>query len=324
MGGVFARGHALHYKTAAREGFVMLAAMRKATSRRVSISIVGPGRMGSALAVNLARVGYETKFLVTRSVAKAGSNSRKLARRVGAQVAALGERTLDTELVWITVPDDEIAGVAAKLAAAEEWRGRTVFHSSGALTSDLLSALRRKGAKVASVHPGMTFVGRSLPRLEGVPFGVEGDAEAVRLANRIIRDLGGIAVPIKKKNKVLYHAFGTFASPMVIALMATLEEVGRAAGIKTSDISTMAGPLLGQTLSNYLEHGARAAFSGPLVRGDVATVRSHLTALKKKPQARESYVSLARAALKLLPVKNRAAIQRELTEQRRAKRAPKA
>jgi predicted short-subunit dehydrogenase-like oxidoreductase (DUF2520 family) len=302
----------------------MLTAMRKATSKRVTVSIVGPGRLGSALAVNLARSGYRPEFLVTRSRKRVSRDVTKLARRLNAEVVALGEKTLDTGLVWITVPDDEIAAVTEKLVAAQSWRGRIVFHSSGALTSDVLSQLRTKGAKVASVHPVMTFVGRSMPRLAGVPFGVEGDGEAVRLAKRVIGDLGGSAVAIKKQDKVLYHAFGTFASPMVIALMASLEQVGKAAGIKRSDIRTMAGPLLRQTLNNYLEHGAAAAFSGPLVRGDVATVRSHLTALQATPQAREAYVSLARAAIKFLPVKDKSGIERELTVQRRGIRYGKA
>src|SRR5271169_4345743 len=169
-------------------------AMRKATSRRVAISIVGPGRLGSALAVNLARAGYEISFLVVRSRKRVSSNTAPLAHRVGAKIVPLGEKTLDTKLVWITVPDDEIAAVVAKLAGAQEWRGTTVFHSSGAITSDVLSPLREKGAKVGSVHPVMTFVGRSMPPLEGVPFGVEGDAEAVRAARKVVRDLGGTEI----------------------------------------------------------------------------------------------------------------------------------
>ncbi len=302
----------------------MLAAVPKASSRRVTVSIVGPGRLGSALAVNVAGAGYQTQFLVTRSRKQVSRDVTKLARRVNAEVVALGQKTLDTGLVWITVPDDEIALVAAKLAAAQEWHGRTVFHSSGALTSDVLSPLRAQGANVASVHPLMTFVHRSMPTLAGVPFGVEGDAKAVRLAMKVVRDLGGIAVPIKKQNKVLYHAFGTFASPMVIALMAAVEQVGKAAGIKRSDIRTMAGPLLRQTLNNYLEHGAAAAFSGPLVRGDVATVRSHLAALQATPHAREAYISLARAAIKLVPVKNESDIAKELAGPGSGKRSGKA
>lgn len=283
----------------------MLAAMRKVITERLTVSIVGPGNLGSALALNLRRAGCDIEALVVRSRKKVPNETLELARRVKAKIVALGDRPLGSGLVWITVPDDAIATVAAQLASTQDWQGKTVFHSSGALTSEVLSALRAKGAKVASVHPGMTFVRQSIPRLEGVPFGVEGDPDAVRLAKKLVRDLGGSAFPIKTQNKVLYHAFGTFASPMMIALMTTLEQVGKAAGINPSDVGKMAGPLLRQTLNNYLKYGAAAAFSGPLVRGDVATVRRHLDALRRVPEAREVYLALVKMALKDLPVKER-------------------
>jgi predicted short-subunit dehydrogenase-like oxidoreductase (DUF2520 family) len=286
--------------------------MRKILAQSRTVSIVGPGNLGSALALNLSSAGYEVRFLVVRSLKQAPSNTIKLARRLKAKIVALGETPLATSLVWITVPDDAIATVAAQFAGSQEWNGVTVFHSSGALTSEVLGPLRAKGARVASVHPGMTFVRLSMPRLEGVPFGIEGDAAAVRVAKKLVRDLGGTAFAIKTQNKVLYHAFGTFASPMVIALMTALEQVGNAAGIKQSELRTMAAPLLRQTLSNYLDNGAAASFSGPLVRGDVATIRRHLAALREVPQAREVYVSLARAAVKILPMKNRAGVAKEL------------
>ncbi len=192
--------------------------------------------------------------------------------------------------------------------------GRTVFHSSGALTSDVLQPLRAKGARVASVHPGMTFVAKSVPSLKGVPFGIEGDAAALRLARKMIAELGGTAVTIRKENKVLYHAFDAFASPLLIGLMAALESVGQAAGIPEKKLRAMAGPLLRQTLGNYLEHGAAAAFSGPFVRGDVAVVCRHLEALRKTPQARAAYVALAKVAVTRLPVKHRRAMETLLRE----------
>ena len=292
--------------------FVMLTAMRKVTAHRPTVSIVGAGNLGSALAVNLSRAGYRIEFLVVRAGKKVSPETSKLARSVNARVIGMGGKPLASDLVWITVPDDAIADVATQLAAAQVWRGKTVFHSSGALGSDLLSPLRKKGAKVASVHPGMTFVRQSVPLLKGVPFGVEGDAAAVRLAKELVSELGGSGYSIKPENKVLYHAFGAFASPMLIALMTALEQVGIAAGIEPSNLRTMAAPLLRQTLSNYLKHGAAAAFSGPLVRGDVATVHKHLAALANVPEARAAYLALATAALKNLPVKNRAEMDKEL------------
>lgn len=273
---------------------------------------MGPGRFGRALALNLRRAGWEVECLVVRPRKRLSRDVAQLARQTNARVVGLGGESLPSGLVWITVPDDAIAGVAARLGKSQEWRGRTVFHSSGALTSDALAALRAKGAKVASVHPGMTFVYKTVLNLTGVPFGVEGDAGAVRLARKIVASVGGHAFTVRKENKVLYHAFDTFASPLFIALMAALEETGRAAGIRRSQLRVMAGPLLRQTLSNYLEHGAAAAFSGPLIRGDVATIRGHLEAMQTIPVARQAYVALARVAVKELPVKNRTELEKLL------------
>ncbi len=106
-----------------------------------------------------------------------------------------------------------------------------VFHSSGALTSDELAPLREKGARVASVHPMMTFVRGTVPEMAGVAFAIEGDAAAVRVATSVVQRLGGVGLTIKKQNKVLYHVFGSFASPLLVALLASLEEVAMAAGI---------------------------------------------------------------------------------------------
>ncbi len=277
------------------------------------MSIVGPGRLGTALVLNLQQAGWKVECLVVRPRGRARQATTKLARLLNARVVRLGEGIPPSSLVWITVPDDVIAAVASQLARAQSWKNATVFHSSGVLTSDVLSPFRDRGAHVASVHPGMTFVHRVVPSFAGVPFGVEGDPPALRVAKKIVGDLGGTAYTIRKENKVLYHAFDTFASPLLIGLMAALEQVGKEAGIAKSQVKTMAGPLLRQTLDNYLEQGAAAAFSGALIRGDVATVRRHLDALKKIPKARDAYRAVARVAIEQLPVKNQSALKKALS-----------
>lgn len=286
---------------------------QRKVARPTSVSIVGPGNLGTALALTLSSAGWKVNFIAVRSAAaRKRRENRELARRVGAQLVLLGRKPLDTDVVWIAVPDDAILPVAERLAGRQSWRGRIVFHSSGALTSDQLAPLEKQGAKVASVHPGMTFVRSSVPRMAGVAFAIEGGATATRLARKIVRQLHGRSYSINKRSKVLYHVFGSFASPLVIAMIASLERVALAAGIAPGNIKTMMVPLLWQTLRNYLKHDAASAFSGPLQRGDVATVRMHLAELKALPEAREVYVALARAAIKNLPVKNKAQLEREL------------
>jgi len=282
------------------------------STRRPTIGIIGPGNLGTALAVTLEHARYPVKALGIRAK-KAGDRSPKaLAKKIHARLVLMGRDTLDTDIVWLTVPDDAIAEVAEELAATQAWKGKIVFHSSGALTSDELAPLRRRGAQVASVHPLMTFVRGAVPEMAGVPFALEGDTAAVRAARQIVEDLGAKAFTIKQQNKVLYHAFGSFASPLVIALMASMERVGLAAGIRRRDLKTVMLPLFQQTLRNYLNNTAATAFSGPVMRGDVATVRRHLVELKALPEIRELYIALVKSALKHLPVRNRDRLEHEL------------
>ena len=181
------------------------------------------------------------------------------------------------------MPDDEIAPVVRLLAKSQDWKNKIVFHSSGALTSEELAPLRKLGARTASVHPMMTFVRGAAPEMAGVSFAVEGDASAVRVAREMVVDLGAIAFMIDKRKKVLYHAFGSFASPLVIALLDSMEQVALAAGVRRGghQAEIMEVPLLWHTLRNYLKKDAASAFSGPLVRGDVATIsKRHLAELE--------------------------------------------
>jgi predicted short-subunit dehydrogenase-like oxidoreductase (DUF2520 family) len=156
----------------------------------------------------------------------------------------------------------------------------------------------------------MTFVRGAIPSLEGVPFGVEGDAAAVRMARGIVRRLGGQVFAVPKHRKAAYHAWGTFTSPLLVALLVTMEQVARAAGLSKAAARQSMLPIVRQTLANYARLGPAQAFSGPIVRGDAAIVRKHLRVLQKVPGSREVYVVLARAALRHLPARNR----RELEE----------
>jgi len=274
------------------------------------IAIVGPGNLGTALAVELRRGGFVIEAVIAHSP-KSLRRARALAKRTGARVAS-NLLNVKAEVVWLCVPDSSIRSAARLLATQLEWKGRVALHSSGALTSDELDSLRKLGAGVASAHPFMTFVRGSQPTLARVPFAIEGDASAVRVARRMVRDLGGQAYPIPKADKAAYHAWGTFASPLLTALLATTEQAAAIAGVGRKAAVRRMMPILLQTLANYAAFGAPGAFSGPLVRGDAETVARHLRVLSDVPAAREVYLSLGRAALKYLPTKNRSALKRLL------------
>ena len=160
--------------------------------------------------------------------------------------------------------------------------------------------LRRRGAAVASVHPLMTFVSRSVPSLKGVPFALEGDAAALRVARRIVRDLGARRSPFPGTEKLAYHAWGAFLLPCC-CVAGDGEKGGACCRAFNSRGPPEDAADLRQTLANYAKLGPAGAFSGPIVRGDAQVVRRHLKELKKIPEAREVYVALARAALRYLP-----------------------
>lgn len=269
-----------------------------------NIAIVGAGHLGKALGVSLREAGYRIESVVARKRGNSLARARRLATLTGAR-AVVGSEEVKARILWLCVPDAEIAPAAVSLSEGFQGRGRIALHSSGVLGSETLEPLRRKGVAVASVHPLMTFVRGSRPSLVGVSFAIEGDPVAVRAARRIARDLGGESYAIRRKEKKAYHAWGTFASPLLTALLATTEEVASLAGVNTKAARQRMLPILLQTVRNYGKLGAAAGFSGPLVRGDVETVRRHLEVLQTKPISRQVYVALARAALEYLPAKNK-------------------
>jgi predicted short-subunit dehydrogenase-like oxidoreductase (DUF2520 family) len=297
--------------------------------RRPRITIVGAGNLGTALAMCLHRAGYVIDQVVFRNSGASRRRAAALAKRVGARAVDVARATIDSDVVWLCVPDDAVAKVARSLAQNADWRGRVALHSSGALASDEMVALRRRGALAASVHPMMTFVAGSRqaglsrtgllhtgaqPSLAGVPFAIEGDAPAVRASRAIVKELGGKAYTIRRQDKVAYHAWGTFASPLLTALLATTEHVAAAAGVNRREAKRRMLPILQQTLANYVALDAAGAVSGPIVRGDVKTIRRHLRVLRKVPEAGEVYAALAKAAVRYLPGRRKPQLARLLNK----------
>jgi len=260
----------------------------------------------------LSKSGFRISQILAQDRLASQNKARTLASRVQAQATKLGNPEVHADLIWLCVPDGAIASVARQLARTGSWKGKLAFHSSGALASDELAVLRRRGAAVASVHPMMTFVSRSAPSLKGVAFGLEGDSAAIKAARKIVLTLGGEAFLIRKRDKAAYHAWGAFTSPLLVAALVTGEQVARAAGLTLTQARKRVLPIVYQTLDNYFRLGPAASFSGPLIRGDIETVRKHLAVLKKTPKALEVYIALARSALRGLPVRRRGELERIL------------
>ena len=277
-----------------------------------TLSIIGAGRVGRALGRRLREVGWKIGAVVTSSEPTA----RKAVRSIGAghAHAFLTRQVLAAQVILITTPDHSVAEVAGELAriGAEELRGKIVLHTSGALSSSVLDAVKKCGAAVGSMHPLQTFSGVGVPPLDGKVFAIEGDTPAVRMARQIARALGAVPVHIEGSKKPLYHAAGALAAGNVLALLEAATRLMTAAGMKRREAVRALLPLTRQVLENFERLGPRAAWTGPLSRGDYGVVAAHMEAMKDlPPEFAETYEAVNRLAATVL-AQDSALMQAEL------------
>jgi predicted short-subunit dehydrogenase-like oxidoreductase (DUF2520 family) len=161
----------------------------------------------------------------------------------------------------------------------------------------------------------MSFVPGSPATLKDVPVALEGDAKAVAVLTPVLRRMKASVFKIEEVKKAAYHAFGSFASPLLIAYLTQMEAAGQLAGLDRKEARARAAAILQQTLANYINNGPENAFSGPLRRGDVGTVRKHLQIFEQSAQIGNFYRELVKIALRELPVNNRPEIE-ELLQQK--------
>lgn len=266
-----------------------------------TLAIVGAGRVGRALGRRLRELGWKIGVVVTRSEA----SSRRAVRFIGAGKphGGLTRHVLLSHVILIATPDDVISAVARELAriGGEELRGRVVLHTSGAQDSQALAPLKECGASVGSMHPLQTFSGVGVPDLAGKVFAVEGDVIAVRAARQIARALGGSPVQIAAGKKVLYHAAAALAAGHVLALIEAATQLLTSLGMKRTEAMRALLPLTRQVLDNFERVGPRAAWTGPLARGDYKVVASHLRALHdSRGEVALAYEALNRLAARVL------------------------
>jgi predicted short-subunit dehydrogenase-like oxidoreductase (DUF2520 family) len=180
------------------------------------------------------------------------------------------------------------------------------------LSSEVLDPVRRCGAAVGSMHPLQTFSGVEVPPLEGRVFTIEGDTAAVRMARQMARALGALPVRIDGSKKPLYHAAGALAAGSVLALMEAATRLMAAAGMKRREAVRALLPLTRQVLENFERLGPRAAWTGPLSRGDYGVVAAHTEAMKGlPPEFAQAYEAVNRLAAVVL-AQDSAAMQAEL------------
>jgi predicted short-subunit dehydrogenase-like oxidoreductase (DUF2520 family) len=249
----------------------------------------------------MRELGWRIGAVVTRNE----SSARRAVRFIGggSPQQGLSRRILASTCILIATPDAAIEEVADELAriGAEELRGQVVLHTSGALDSSALNAVRACGAAAGSMHPLQTFNGVTVPPLEGKIFAIEGDAMAVRTARKIARAFGAVPSPIEARNKPLYHAAGALAAGHTLVVVEAAVQLLMSLGMKRREAIRALLPMTKQVLQNYERLGPRAAWTGPLARGDYEVVAKHLKVLQEhSTEYGNAYEALTRLAERIL------------------------
>lgn len=263
------------------------------------VGVIGAGRVGAVLAAALQSAGHEV-------VAVSGGSSTSRARietlLPGLSAGSPEDVATTGDLLLLTVPDDQLAPLVARLAASGSLReGQVVVHTSGRHGQAVLLPAAEHGAVTVALHPVMTFTGTDadLARLPGCVFGLTAGTAGRALGAQLAQVLGGSVVVLPETQRTLYHAALAHGANHLVTLVGQAVDMLRATG-STDPVGTLR-PLLTAALDNVLDHGD-AALTGPVVRGDVRTVSDHLSVLDtvgaRVPDAadvRATYAALAAA-----------------------------
>ncbi|MFC9470086.1 Rossmann-like and DUF2520 domain-containing protein [Streptomyces coelicoflavus] len=260
---------------------------------RLTVGVVGAGRVGPALAASLQLAGHRP---VAVSGVSEASRRRAAVLLPDVPLTTPAEVLQQAELVLLTVPDDALPGLVTGLAETGAVRpGQLLVHTSGRYGARVLDPALRAGALPLALHPAMTFTGTpvDVQRLAGCSFGVTAPEELRLAAEALVIEMGGEPEWIAEDRRPLYHAALALGSNHLITLVAQSMELLRTAGVTAPD--RMLGPLLGASLDNALRSGD-AALTGPVARGDAGTVAAHIEELRAHaPQAVAGYLAMARA-----------------------------
>ena len=249
------------------------------TNAKPAVAVLGPGHLGRTLAAALDACGYRVRLASSRVVEEA-------------------QDAVDaSDVAFLTVPDAAIGGVAAVI----EWRpGQLVAHCSGARGLEVLAVAEQSGALIGCLHPLQSFPPEPDPaRFAGITCGVEGPTPADAILEGIASDLGARVVRLAGVDRALYHAAAVLIANDAVALASAATRAWTLAGLPAAAAREALAPLLLGAARSIATLPLAKALTGPIARGDVATVERHLDALRREPEIAALYRALGAELLRL-------------------------
>ncbi|MCU0591797.1 MAG: DUF2520 domain-containing protein [Desulfobacterales bacterium] len=243
----------------------------------LKLGFIGAGPVGTTFGVRLSEQGYG---VVAVADIRSAAAERFAGLVPGCRIFQNPQALVDAvDMVFITTADDFIPRVSSEL----KWRsGQMAVHCSGASTVQSLEAARQQGARVGSIHPCQTFAGieQAIANLPGSTFAIEAEEPLKTTLTEMAQALKGDIVYLTSEDKVLYHAAAAMACNYFTTIVKLASDLWRNFGKTPADAIKAYMPLLRGTLTNIETVGFPKCLTGPIARGDVATIRRHLAALE--------------------------------------------
>ncbi|KPK64581.1 hypothetical protein AMJ83_02460 [candidate division WOR_3 bacterium SM23_42] len=254
------------------------------------VGLIGCGRVGVTL---LYRLRNNNQVIGVYDIHK--QKEKDAAKVLGiTNNPSYKELIRKSNALFLGTPDHAI--LAAYKKAKPYIKGKKyVFHFSGLLPAQVLP--EKKNLYRASTHPFATFPKITVPPHRKYIMSIQGDAAAVRCARKIFGPKYFTLKNIKKEQKVLYHLIGVFSSNLLVGLISSIYELAEKLNWEEKDMDHLVFPIIEETFNNIKKHSLKNALSGPLQRGDVAVIKTHLRALRKDKTLSEIYKALSRALL---------------------------
>lgn len=273
-----------------------------------TIGIIGVGKMGATLADALSLNGESVTHVAGRT--SLCPKARMVARRIGAQDCTVQSVANNCCIVFIATADEAIEDVATRTA----WRtGQAIIHLSGAMDISVLDNARRRGAYVGGLHP-LQSISQSAGNAQSfndTTFSIEVAHAPLksRLCN-MVEQLGGRINNLPCGCRMRYHAAANHASALLISLLTDMRQLWHSIGGSEEDMLAALLPLMKGTLQGVEKIGIDRALTGPLARGDIATLEGHLKALAQEDrELSQRYIWRHLPLLNLSPPTERAAFE---------------
>jgi len=246
-----------------------------------NVAIIGAGRISYSLASALSKSGYNIVSVISKNINSAKSLANKF--RLNHCSDNLNNISKSARIFFLSVPDGQITAVASELSKLNlNFKQSLFIHLSGAENLSVLKNLKRKEAKVASIHPMQTFPSKKIVSLKGVHAALETvDNSAYKLLLKISKNLQLIPFRIDSKSKSYYHLAGVYASNFLAGNLYSANQLLSLNKIESDKHFDILRSTIYSTLKNIEQAGPANALSGPVERGDIQTIKNHISALKK-------------------------------------------